>query len=170
MLLNRKGAGLMGLPHPQDKGTSTEILRAGCVLLPSVLSFTLATPLMDLTKNSQLRKVQWSEDCEAIFQALREPVLSQPDFPKPFILQTDTSEAGRGAVLSQELEGEEHPILYLSHKLLPRETHYSTVEQEALAVKCAVDTLRYYLLENPFLLVTDHAPLRRIHSMKETNV
>lgn len=59
--------------------------------------------------------------------------------------------------MSQEVEREDHPILYLSQKLFPRETHYSTIEWEALAVKCAVDTLWYYLLANSSL-VSDHAP------------
>ena len=50
--------------------------------------------------------------------------------------------------------------MYISRKLLPNEKNYSTVEKEALAIKWALDKLRYYLLGREFTLVTDHAPLK----------
>ncbi|CAJ0958241.1 unnamed protein product [Ranitomeya imitator] len=90
----------------------------------------------------------------------KQPVLMAPNFKKEFILQTDASDVGVGAVLSQELHGEEHPVLYLSRKLSSSEKNYSVVEKECLAIKWAVDTLRYYLLGRKFRLVSDHAPLR----------
>ncbi|KAG6936602.1 hypothetical protein G0U57_011985, partial [Chelydra serpentina] len=92
-----------------------------------------------------------------------------PDFHREFIVQTDASGIGLGAVLSQEVDGEEHPIVYLSRKLFPRERNYSVIEKEALAVKWAVDALRYYVLGAPFILVTDHAPLKWLNKMKDTN-
>ncbi|CAC5369044.1 unnamed protein product [Mytilus coruscus] len=57
------------------------------------------------------------------------PVLATPDFNKPFILQTDASDAALGAVLSQNIDGNEHPISYISRKLLPREQHFATIER-----------------------------------------
>lgn len=50
------------------------------------------------------------------------------------------SEVKLGAVLSQEVDREEQLILYLSCKLFPRETHYLTIEKEALVMKWAVDS------------------------------
>uniref|UniRef100_K7EX43 Gypsy retrotransposon integrase-like protein 1 n=1 Tax=Pelodiscus sinensis TaxID=13735 RepID=K7EX43_PELSI len=136
---------------------------------------TIAAPLTDLTQNARPQRVQWTAQCEKAFQTLKRrlmqtPVLHQPDFTKPFIVQTDASDRGLGAVLSQEQEGEEHPILYLSRKLLPRELQYATIEKEALAAKWAIEALRYYLLGGTFTLITDHAPLRWIQTMKETNL
>lgn len=64
-------------------------------------------------------------------------VLTLPDVQKPFVLQNDTSEVRLGVVLLQEHAGEEHPILYLSQNLFPRETRYSTIEKQALAIKWA---------------------------------
>uniref|UniRef100_K7EZN6 ribonuclease H n=1 Tax=Pelodiscus sinensis TaxID=13735 RepID=K7EZN6_PELSI len=135
---------------------------------------TIAAPLTDLTQNTRPQRVQWTLQCEKAFRALKHqltqtPVLHQPDFTKPFIVQTDGSDRGLGAVLSQEQEGEEHPILYLSRKLLPREQQYATIEKEALAAKWAIEALRYYLLGGTFTLITDHAPLRWLQTMKETN-
>lgn len=130
--------------------------------------------LTDLTKNAAPNKVRWTEECERAFQDLkeaicREPVLHSPDFNKPFILQTDASQNGLGAVLIQEREGERRPVVFLSRKLLDRETRYSTVEKECLAVKWAVDSLRYYLLGRHFVLETDHRALQWLHKMKDAN-
>ena len=65
--------------------------------------------------------------------------------------------------------GEERPVLYLSRKMLPRETRYSTIEKECLAMKWALDSLRYYLLGREFDLDTDHRALTWIQSMKDRN-
>ncbi len=97
------------------------------------------------------------------------PVLRAPDFSCPFLLQTDASDTGLGAVLSQIQEGEEHPVIYISRKLTPAERNYAAVEKEALAVKWAVLELRYYLLGRKFTLVTDHAPLQWMARAKDTN-
>ena len=68
---------------------------------------------------------------------------------RPFILQTDVSDRGVGAVLSQEdLEGEEHPIAYFSRKFLPWEERYSTVE-ECLTIKLGIQAICVYLLGKP---------------------
>ncbi|XP_048020935.1 uncharacterized protein LOC125251877 [Megalobrama amblycephala] len=84
-------------------------------------------------------------------------------------IPTDASDRGLGAVLSQEIEGEERPVLYISRKLSKREAKYSTVEKECLAIRWAVLTLRYYLLGREFTLCSDHAPLQWLHRMKDTN-
>ena len=76
---------------------------------------------------------------------------------------------GLGAVLSQVRAREEHPVTYISRKLLPNERNYSTVEKEALAIKWTLDKLRYYLLGREFTLVTDHAPLKWMAGAKDTN-
>ena len=89
---------------------------------------------------------------------------------KQFILQTDASERGIGAVLSQRsAEGEEHPVAYFSRKLIPREERYSTVEKECLAIKLGVHAFRVYLLGRPFVVQTDHRSLEWLHRLKENN-
>lgn len=89
-------------------------------------------------------------------------MLVTPDFSRELLVQTDASEQGLGAVLSQVASGEEHPIMFLSKRLLPREHNYSTMEQQCLVVKWALESLKYYLLGRRITLITDHSP-------KETN-
>ncbi len=120
------------------------------------------------------KHVVWSPDAEEAFHRIKqalttEPVLRAPDFGCPFLLQTDASEMGLGAVLSQVQAGEEHPVLFISRKLTTAEKNYATVEKEALAVKWAVLELRYYLLGRKFTLLTDHAPLQWMARAKDTN-
>ena len=64
----------------------------------------VALPLTELMKKIAPIEVIWTAQCEAAFQELKRllcsaPVLASPDFEKPFVLQTDASEYGIGAVL-----------------------------------------------------------------------
>ena len=117
---------------------------------------SIAVPLMNLTKKSEPDKVVWTTKCNKAFEQLKEmlisaPVIRNPDFTRPFVLQTDASGYGVGAVLSQyDDEGHDHPVAYYSHKLLPREQNYSTVEKECLAIKLGVQAFQVYLLGRPF--------------------
>ncbi|CAM4583696.1 unnamed protein product [Caretta caretta] len=111
----------------------------------------IATPITKLCKKGKPDKVVWTEQCQEAFRALKEalvsgPVLANPDFDKPFMVFTDVSDTGLGAVLMQEDEkGERHPIVYLSKKLLPWEQHYTAIEKECLAMVWALKKLEPYL-------------------------
>ncbi|XP_055021248.1 uncharacterized protein LOC129412157 [Boleophthalmus pectinirostris] len=135
---------------------------------------TIAAPLTALTMKNQRNPVNWTEECEQAFSTLKtilcsSPVLKSPDFDERFRVQVDASAVGLGAVLVQGEPGEERPILYLSRKLQPRETRYSAIEKEGLAIRWALDHLRYYLLGREFDLETDHRALTWIESMKDHN-
>ena len=63
----------------------------------------------------------------------------------------------------------EHPVAYLSIKLLPREQNYSMIEKELLAIVWAVGSLSYYLDGRKFIIETDHNPLTWLNKMKDKN-
>ena len=136
---------------------------------------SVAVALTDLTRKSAPNRVTWTMECDRAFQRLKfllssSPVLRSPDFQKPFILQTDASDFGVGAVLSQEDEnGDDHPVAYFSRKLLPREQRYSTIEKECLAIKLATHAFRVYLLGRQFTIQTDHRALEWLDRLKENN-
>lgn len=130
--------------------------------------------LTDMTGKASPVKVRWTQESENAFKDLKnclckEPVLQCPDFTLPFTVQTDASGVGLGAMLLQGENGNQLPVQYISRKLFPREKRYSTVEKEALAIKWALDTLKYYLIGKEFVLETDHSALQWIHKMKDTN-
>ena len=136
---------------------------------------SVAAPLTDLTKKSAPNSVIWNDECEDAFKALKDmlcsdPVLNSPDFKKRFIVQTDASDRGVGAVLTQVGgDGHNHPVGYYSRKLLPREQRYSTIEKECLAIKLAFEAFKVYLLGRKFVVQTDHRALEWMERLKENN-
>ncbi len=62
------------------------------------------------------------------------PVLAYPNFTQGFILHTDTSGQGLGAVLEQEVDGSSHPVAYASRTLTKSEKNYGITDLEALGV------------------------------------
>ena len=110
-----------------------------------------------------------------LFQELKKrisspPILRLTDVNQSFILQTDASHLGVGAILLQEdTAGEKRPIAFASRKLLPRESRYSTIERECLAIIWAVKKFQKYLYGTEFILETDHQPLQYLRQAKFQN-
>ena len=117
-------------------------------------------------------KFTWLDQHEGAFQELKNrlcsaPVLAYPDFERHSIFQTDASDLGLGAVLTQtDDQGQERVISYASRSLSDREKAYSATEKEALAMIFAIDHFRVYLLGKEFTLVTDHSALQWLHSVE----
>lgn len=130
---------------------------------------TIAAPLTRLTKK-QIRWT-WGEEEERAFRTLKQtlvsaPVLACPDFSRRFILQTDASKQGLGAVLTQEFEDGERVIAYASRTLNQAERNYSATELECLAVVWGIRRMRDYLEGYQFTVLTDHQSLRWIQRME----
>ena len=105
----------------------------------------IAAPLYNLTsgdnKDKKSEHVNLSPEAHEAFDhlkaaCLQAPILSFPDFNKPFLLETDASGRGLGAVLSQkQADGRYHPIAYASHVMNETEQRYHSNKQEFLALK-----------------------------------
>ncbi|CAM4928332.1 unnamed protein product [Rotaria socialis] len=129
----------------------------------------------NLTKNKK-HKFIWGDEQRQAVQQLKmmitgpELVLEFPDPELPFILSTDASQLGLGAVLKQmNRDGKLKVIDYLSRVLSKSESRYSTTELEALATVWAVGKLRSYLLGKDFTVETDNCPLCQFHKKKSRN-
>ncbi|KAG1131334.1 hypothetical protein G6F37_013455 [Rhizopus arrhizus] len=124
---------------------------------------TIARPLHDQTKTT--KKVPWTSKTTESFEMLKKllttaPILSRPDFNEPFLLVTDASKLGLGAILTQlDENGHEHPIIYASRGLKSTESNYAPTKLECLAVIWAVKMFRPYLLGKKFTIITDHSAL-----------
>ena len=83
---------------------------------------------------------------------------------KDFLLKTDTSNGGLGAVLSQkQADWHFHLVAYGSQALTAHEKNYHSTKLEFLALKWAViEHFKKYLLYQPFLVITDNNPLMYI--------
>ncbi|GFU09780.1 retrovirus-related Pol polyprotein from transposon 17.6 [Trichonephila clavipes] len=120
----------------------------------------IARPLYKLTESKQ--KFQWTKECEDSFLQLKEaltssPILIYPQPDKPFILDTDASNESVGAVLSQEIDGQERVVAYWSKCLSKPERNYCVTRKELLAIVKAIEHFHHYLYGQKFLLRTDHA-------------
>jgi hypothetical protein len=119
-------------------------------------------PLTNLLRDNQ--KWQWTEIEQKSFDDIKvalttAPVLGLPDYTKPFILTTDASDLGIGAILSQKQEGKERVISYFSRPLNKAEKNYSITEKEAMAMVKAIMHFRPYLFGRRFTVITDHQAL-----------
>ena len=97
------------------------------------------------------------------------PSLTLPVPSDQFLLQTDASGVGLGAVLSVVRGEEELPVAFFSKKLQPRERRYGATELEGLAVVEAVTHWDAYLITHPFTIETDHRALIFLNTADHKN-
>ena len=137
---------------------------------------TIAAPLNKLLEKSH--RFEWDDDCQTSFEMLKQTLVSDnvmayPNDDGMFILDTDASATGIGAVLSQLQWDEtsqkevERPVAFASRTLTRTQRRYCTTRRELLAVVCFVRHFRHFLLGRKFLIRTDHSSLRWIMSFRE---
>ena len=115
--------------------------------------------------------VEWKEEHQQVTESLIDiitsfKVMSYPDYNKPFVLHTDASYDGLGAVLYQRSEEEDtlKVIGFASRSLRQSEKNYHSSKLEFLALKWAItDPFRDYLYyAKHFTAYTDNNPLTYI--------
>lgn len=116
-----------------------------------------------LTVLLQKGNFYWNSPAQKAFDELKEamasaPVLTLPDFTLQFVVETDASNDGVGAILMQK----GHPIAFLSKSLSEKQQGWSVYEKEFFAMVFAVEKWRPYLLGRPFVVKTDHFSLKYI--------
>ena len=137
----------------------------------------LASPLHGLMSGDSTADVTkyWGKAEAQAFEKLKEkltcaPVLKNADYDRPFVVETDASFDGLGAVLSQEYEGKLHPVAYASRGLKKSErnmSNYSSRKLELLALKWAVtEKFKNYLAGGKFVVLTDNNPLAHLQNAK----
>ena len=138
----------------------------------------IAHPLHQITKKNA--KFNWTEKCEQAFEKLKNclasaPIMAYPTRTEKFILDTDASDLGYGAVLSQmqqQSDGsvKEKVIAYASKKFSERESKYCARRRELLAIVKMVKHFDVYLRGPTFLVRTDHASLKYIKTVQPSSV
>ena len=131
---------------------------------------SIARPLQRLTEHG--RTFMWTTECATSFAVLKQrlttaPILAFPDCSKPFVLDTNASHDGIGAVLSQVYEGTERVVAYTSRSLTKVERKYCVTRKELLAVVVFIKQFRPYLLGQSFKLRTDHGSLTWLQNFKD---
>ncbi|XP_039069863.1 uncharacterized protein LOC120216557 [Hibiscus syriacus] len=127
---------------------------------------TINKPLTQMLKKDNFK---WTNEALMAFENLKQamcvaPVLALPYFGKCFYLEIDASSGGIGVVLSQD----GRPIAYLSKALSLRHVALSIYEREYLAILLTASKWRHYLESIPFVIKTDHEPLKYLLEQKLT--
>ena len=124
------------------------------------------------------RPVVWMEQHQKAVATLLDrlvspPILGYPDFSKPFVLHTDASQEGLGAVLHQKQDGKMRVIGYGSRSLTKAEKNYflHSGKLEFLALKWAIcEHFRDYLYHaSDFIVYTDNNPLTYVLTTAKLN-
>ncbi|KAG8199258.1 hypothetical protein JTE90_003683 [Oedothorax gibbosus] len=157
-------------PRPKDVHELRSFLGLSTYYRRFVKGFSMiARPLHRLTEKQQ--KFTWTPECDEAFDHLKSvltsaPILAYPEPDRMFILDTDASKEGIGAVLSQEVDGKERVIAYFSKSLSKPERNYCVTRKELLAIVKAVEHFHHYLYGRRFLVRTDHASLTWLLNFK----
>lgn len=127
-----------------------------------------------MTKKNEPNLVAWTKQEQKLFETLKSKLTSKqilrlPELTKDYVLRTDASSIGLGAVLMQYHDGELWPVSYASRKLKKPEKNYSTIERELLAVVEGVTKYYPFLYGRKFLIQTDHMPLHYLRDSKNSN-
>lgn len=118
----------------------------------------ISKPLTNLLRKDQFG---WSEEAQMAFEALKSamispPVLALSDFNETFILETNASYRGIGAVLMQK----GHPLAFISKSCSLKHQAMSVYEKELFAIVYAVGKWHHYLVGRHFIIRTDHHSLK----------
>ena len=127
---------------------------------------SICKPLTTLLKKNQFH---WNQEATDAFQTLKmtmitPPVLALPNFSEDFIIETDASGIGIGAVLMQK----GHPLAFISKALSPKHQSLSVYEKELLAIVYAVTKWHHYLSGRHFSIKTDHQSLKHLLQQRIT--
>ncbi|KAJ0444029.1 putative nucleotidyltransferase, Ribonuclease H [Helianthus annuus] len=126
----------------------------------------MAKPLTALLQKDAFK---WSNAAQQAFDQLKQalmhaPVLALPDWSKEFVIETDASSKGLGAVLMQD----RHPLAFVSKALSIRQCSLSVYEKELLAILMAVKHWHQYLILKHFTIRTDQKSLKHLLEQKIT--
>ena len=132
----------------------------------------IANPLTLLTR--QQVKFYWTQEHHTAFPHLKEaiveaPILHYPNLNNNYIVYTDASNDTCRAQLSQEHNGTEFSVAFLSYTFTETQWKWSTTEQEALGVYYAITKWNYYLQGTGIIVRNEHKPLAHFLNGKNTN-
>ena len=119
-------------------------------------------------------KIDWTSIHHATFLNLKEaiiqaPILYYPDPNEKYIVYTDASDDACGVQLSQEHDGMEFPIAFLSHTFTETQRKWSTTEKESYGVYYMITKWNYYLQGADITVKNDHKPLLKFLNGKNAN-
>lgn len=165
----QKVAAIMSWPEPSNSTEVESFLGLCGYYRKFIANFSiLAKPLFAI-KNDW----SWGDEQRHAFSILKHklanPILLRHPRPAdPFVIETDASRSGLGAVLLQaDAQGQEKPVEFASRLLRKHERNYPVRELEALGILWGCETFRHWLLHQPFVVRTDHQSLVALEKVQD---
>lgn len=155
----KKVAAMLNWPGPKDTKALWEFLSLTGYYRRFVKGYgIMAKPLKDLLKKVAF---QWNIEAEQAFKALKSsmaalPTSAVPNFSKQFVVESDASSKGIGAVLLPD----GIPLAFFSQTLSERAQRKSVHERELMAIVLAVQKWKHYLMGRHFIIKTDQRSLK----------
>ena len=130
----------------------------------------IARPLCRLLEKDT--RFNFDDSCKAAFEEIKiklvqAPIMAAPEWDQGFEIICDASAFAMGAVLGQRKEKIFRTIYFASRTFNEAQENYSTTENEMLAVVCACEKFRQYILGSHVIIHTDHAAIKYLMSKKE---
>ena len=124
----------------------------------------IARPLTQLTRKNE--GFNWSTECDKCFHMLKNylqeaPILRYPDPTADYILYTDAFKYAYAGVLTQSIDGTDHPVAYTSGLFRGSQLNWAALTKEAYAIYMSVKKLSFYLDSAQITLRSDHLPLKK---------
>lgn len=162
---------IVSYPSPKDIGELRRFLGMANFyrqFIPDCAA--VQAPLTKLLRKGE--RWAWGQEQEAALRRLTKLLantaeLQLPDLNREFVIQTDASDLGLGAILLQEHGGALRPIAFASRSLTPAERNYSVTEKECLAIVFALRKFDYYIDGVAFVIETDHMALTWLRRLNE---
>ena len=161
-----KVQGITEWPAPQNIKQLRSFLGFGNFYRKFIRKYAdIARPLNELLRKDT--PFIWTQETDKSFNTLKkrfteEPVLAMPDITRPFQIEADASKYASGAVLTQlDMNGDRHPVAFLSKSFAPNERNYEIYDRELLAIIRALGEWRHYVQGSPHATViySDHKNL-----------
>ena len=133
----------------------------------------IARPLTQLTRKNE--GFNWSTECNKCFHMLKDylqeaPILRYPDPAADYILYTDASKYTYAGVLTQSIDGTDHPVAYTSRLFRGSQLNWAALTKEAYAIYMSVKKLSFYLDSAQITLRRNHLPLKKFLEKNTMNV
>ena len=163
--LPEKLESIVKMPVPQNAKQVKQFLGLVGYYRKFVPCFSdIARPLTQLTRKNE--GFNWSSECDKCFHMLKDYlqealILRYPDPTADYILYTDASKYTYAGVLTQSINGTDHPVAYMSGLFRGSQLNWAALTKEAYAIYMSVKKLSFYLDSAHITLRSDHLPLKK---------
>ena len=153
------------MPRPKNQKEVKQFLGLAGYYRKFVPRFAdISRVLNKLTRKNA--EFNWTPECEKCFNMLKDylqeaPIFRYPDPEARYVLYTDASKYAYAGMLTQTVDGTDHPVAYVSGLFRGSQLNWAALTKEAYAIYMSVRKLSFYLDSARITVRSDHLPLKK---------